>query len=603
MKQTLKQVSRLFTSSLGYLTFLEIIYKAIGAVVWFPLCEVLLHLALRFSNVYYISSQNARTALTDPLILFALFVIFLLLALFQGFETQCLAISYQQAFYKKKIGWFQLAKAGFLRTLELLKPRNWAMFPMLVLMFPSLLYFIQNSTNNYLDLIDTLVRSAFRQFPMNVLAGVVMVSILILAVVGMFSFQIHISEKVSGFQSIKKSLQLFKQHWVRILVGLVIWELMVGAVLLILNLSVYGAIRFGVRLLAKASVRKAVTLTISHYAGLVLNFINYSFFTFAGYAFAASYYYQTVAPEVHLKATPLIRFKDPKAHKQGRFTIGMLLLAVLLTFLVNVLMLYTVRRTGLSNALFSEKTAVIAHRGYTTNYRENTLGAIQDGIDAQADLVEIDVQFTKDGVVCVHHDKTLRRCWGINKPVSALTAAELSALTDDEGQHLPMFSEVLELCKDQNITILVELKVNAYNKADELAKATMDVIQAYEMEDQCIIQSFSYNALKTIKNIDENMYCGYLMRGSIGMFYDLEYADFFSMNISYVTRNIVSTIHLRNKTIVVWTVNREDTFQKSVDLNVDGVITDKPIEAREFIYGDSILETILPESDEGSEEF
>ena len=184
-----------------------------------------------------------------------------------------------------------------------------------------------------------------------------------------------------------------------------------------------------------------------------------------------------------------------------------------------------------------------------------------------------------------------------------MTAAELSALTDDEGQHLPMFSEVLELCKDQNITILVELKVNAYNKADELAKATMDVIQAYEMEDQCIIQSFSYNALKTIKSIDENMYCGYLMRGSIGMFYDLEYADFFSMNISYVTRNIVSTIHLRDKTIVVWTVNREDTFQKSVDLNVDGVITDKPIEAREFIYGDSILETILPESDEGSEEF
>ena len=139
MKQTLKQVSRLFTSSLGYLTFLEIIYKDIGAVVWFPLCEVLLHLALRFSNVYYISSQNARTALTDPLILFALFVIFLLLALFQGFETQCLAISYQQAFYKKKIGWFQLAKAGFLRTLELLKPRNWALFPVLVLMFPSLL--------------------------------------------------------------------------------------------------------------------------------------------------------------------------------------------------------------------------------------------------------------------------------------------------------------------------------------------------------------------------------------------------------------------------------------------------------------------------------
>ena len=32
-----------------------------------------------------------------------------------------------------------------------------------------------------------------------------------------------------------------------------------------------------------------------------------------------------------------------------------------------------------------------------------------------------------------------------------------------------------------------------FGKAEDLAKATMDVIQEYEMEDQCIIQSFSYN--------------------------------------------------------------------------------------------------------------
>ena len=592
MKQTIKQVSRLFTSSLGYLTFLEIIYKTIGAVVWFPLCEVLLHLALRFSRVYYISSQNIRTALTDPLILVTLLVIFFLLLVFQGFAINSLAISYQQSFYKKKIGWFQLIKEGFKRTIDLLKPSNWIMIPVLVVMFPMLLYFVENSTNNYVALVNSLMRTAFGQFPINVIIIVVGVIFVLLALCGVFAFQIHLAERTNGIQSIRRSLGLFRKHWVQILLGLILWEAMIMGVLWFMNYSIYTIIRIATRLLVREEVRKAMTLTFLHYARLFLNFINFSLIIFAGYAFVASYYYQTVAPEVHLKATPLIRTKDPDAKRQGGFTVGMLLFAVLLTFLVNLLMLYSVRRTGLSNALFSEKTAIISHRGYTTNYRENTLGAIQDGIDAQADMIEIDVQFTKDGVVCVHHDKTLRRCWGINQVVSDFTAAELSALTDPDGQHLPMFYEVLELCKDQNITLLVELKVNAYNKAEDLAKATMEVIQEYEMEDKCIIQSFSYNALKTIKSMNENMYCGYLMRGSVGMFYDLEFADFFSMNISYVTSNTVSTVHLRDKTIVVWTVNRQDTFEKSVDLNVDGVITDKPIEAREYIYGDEMLQSI-----------
>ena len=91
MKKTLKQVSGLFVHSTWYLFFLEIIYKGFGALVVFPLCEMLLHLALRFSGVHYISRQNLKAAMTNPLILSVFVVILLIFILFQGFELSCLA--------------------------------------------------------------------------------------------------------------------------------------------------------------------------------------------------------------------------------------------------------------------------------------------------------------------------------------------------------------------------------------------------------------------------------------------------------------------------------------------------------------------------------
>ncbi len=52
---------------------------------------------------------------------------------------------------------------------------------------------------------------------------------------------------------------------------------------------------------------------------------------------------------------------------------------------------------------------VIAHRGASADYPENTIPAFQAAADARADLIELDYYHSKDQVPIVFHDKELDR--------------------------------------------------------------------------------------------------------------------------------------------------------------------------------------------------
>ncbi|MFJ6570932.1 glycerophosphodiester phosphodiesterase [Streptomyces sp. NPDC091292] len=92
----------------------------------------------------------------------------------------------------------------------------------------------------------------------------------------------------------------------------------------------------------------------------------------------------------------------------------------------------------------------VAHRGDPYRVRENTLPSLRSALDRGADAVEIDVRLTRDGVPVLLHDATLERLWEHERPLSALSAAEVRGLTDGG---VPTLADALDATGDGRIMV------------------------------------------------------------------------------------------------------------------------------------------------------
>ncbi|MET9465872.1 glycerophosphodiester phosphodiesterase [Streptomyces sp. NPDC006544] len=82
----------------------------------------------------------------------------------------------------------------------------------------------------------------------------------------------------------------------------------------------------------------------------------------------------------------------------------------------------------------------VGHRGDPYRVRENTLPSIRSAFARGADAVEIDVRMTRDGVPVLLHDEDLRRLWGHDVRLDAVTAPQLEELT---GGQVPTLRDAL----------------------------------------------------------------------------------------------------------------------------------------------------------------
>src|SRR6266581_2955856 len=119
----------------------------------------------------------------------------------------------------------------------------------------------------------------------------------------------------------------------------------------------------------------------------------------------------------------------------------------------------------------SSRPLVFAHRGGGALAPENTIAAFENGLALGADGLELDVHLSRDGVVVVHHDRTLDRTTNLQGPVAQYGAVDLSRAdagcrfrTGDAfpfrggGFGVPTLVEILARYPD--VPIIVELKVN-----------------------------------------------------------------------------------------------------------------------------------------------
>jgi len=106
-------------------------------------------------------------------------------------------------------------------------------------------------------------------------------------------------------------------------------------------------------------------------------------------------------------------------------------------------------------------TVNAGHRGYSAAYPENTLASLRGAFDVGADMVEIDLQKSQDGVVVLMHDDTVDRTTDGTGLVKNLTLEELQALDAGSwfdpifaGEPVPTLEEALLAGKGRGALLL-----------------------------------------------------------------------------------------------------------------------------------------------------
>ena len=240
---------------------------------------------------------------------------------------------------------------------------------------------------------------------------------------------------------------------------------------------------------------------------------------------------------------------------------------------------------------------VFAHRGGAGLAPENTLAAFDHGLALGADGLELDVHLSRDGVVVVHHDRTLARTTDLEGAVAERTAAELSAADAGfryrradggfpfrgRGIGVPTLEDVL--IRYAKIPIIIELKVNT----GELARAVVDLVRKVGAVDRVCLGSFSLGVLRAARRFDpaiatsasreETRWALYRSRLRWPMRLP-PYGGFqvpeWSGTTRVVSPRFIDVAHRARLGVQVWTVDTEIDAERLLGWGVDALITDRP---------------------------
>ena len=263
-------------------------------------------------------------------------------------------------------------------------------------------------------------------------------------------------------------------------------------------------------------------------------------------------------------------FKKHRLKFIGVYIVGIFTVGVVVAFIV----------TFITNSY--KEPVIMAHRGYVSKGVENTKEALQGAIDAKAEYAEIDVLQTKDGELAVIHDLNLKRLANANVQVSDLTMDELRKLTlhqDGFTGRISTLDEMIKLAKNK-IKLNIEVKLHGNEK--DFVKKVLKTIKENDFEKQCVIQTLHYPLIKEFKRANPNIKVGYILYASRA---NLKYvqADFYVAEEYMLNKSLVKAARKLNKPIYVWTVNDMESFKKYYKLNVDGIVTDYPVDAQETV--------------------
>ena len=290
-----------------------------------------------------------------------------------------------------------------------------------------------------------------------------------------------------------------------------------------------------------------------------------------------------------------------------------------------------------------------AHRGGRDVRPENTLYSYAYAIELGATSIECNMQLTKDGQIVMSHNPILNsditrdengNYIENNKydirlmTVDELKKFDVGVMDPNCGEYydlhgktqftydakIPTLEELMQLIQsygDKNIVLNIETKsypdpasAGYKNNADpkKFVEVFNNIVKKYDMEDRVVLQSFDWQTLIEMKNLNPNISTSALWQEQPSWGRDSESlrryekkkspwlggldikdyqgnpvkaahaigADIISPYYTEISKQDVDEAHSLGMKVVPWTVNNEKDMNMLLDMGVDGIISDKP---------------------------
>jgi glycerophosphoryl diester phosphodiesterase len=228
---------------------------------------------------------------------------------------------------------------------------------------------------------------------------------------------------------------------------------------------------------------------------------------------------------------------------------------------------------------------IIAHRGASGDAPENTLAAFRLAMDSGADMIELDLHQSKDGVLVVCHDLKLYRTARVKKTIKQLTLKELKRLDVGHwfhprfsGETIPTLEEVLDLTKDR-IRLNIEIKQGSLFYPG-IEKQLIGLLESFQTIGSALISSFDNRALEAVRSLNSDVSIGllaerghikHLIRKASGLS-----ASSLNLYTKMATPALVQEAHRHKLPVFVYTVNQVRLMQYYLLMDVDGIFTNFP---------------------------
>lgn len=206
----------------------------------------------------------------------------------------------------------------------------------------------------------------------------------------------------------------------------------------------------------------------------------------------------------------------------------------------------------------------IAHRGYSDMYKDNSKMAFLSAVDHQFDMIEFDIQLSKDEQIFVYHDTFIG-----NQLLKNLTFCEIKQLDSD----ILLLSDFFEIVNVERMKIYLDIKGN-----DTLICPFLFEYLKDKPLHNIFIASFNTMILDELYRLEPKYQIGVIMENIypkelMQILIEKYNVKFFSFHWTMLEKSCIDYLHEKNVKIYSYTCKNNDILSFMKEFPIDGIVS------------------------------